>query len=91
MAMKDVKSFYALLDLYKKDPENNPKPRFPRFKQEHYLAKSTFLKTAIRIRDSKLFLSVGKKVKSEQNLKHIEIELPQEVYSFVSYKNDHTG
>jgi IS605 OrfB family transposase len=73
--------------LYKKDTENNQKPGFPRFKHEHYLPKATFLKTAIRIRDSKLLLSVGKKVKSEQNLKHIEIELPQEVYSFVSDKN----
>jgi|GEM_PF-287883 len=87
LAMKDVKSFYALLDRYKKHPENYQKPGFPRFKHENNLPKTTFLKTAIRIRDSKLLLSVGKKVKSEQNLKHIEIELPQEVYSFVSDKN----
>jgi len=85
--MKDVKSFYALLDRYKKHPENYQKPGFPRFKHENNLPKTTFLKTAIRIRDSKLLLSVGKKVKSGQNLKHIEIELPQEVYSFVSDKN----
>lgn len=87
MAMKDVKSFYALLDMYRKDTENNQKPRFPRFKHEGHLPRATFLKTAIRIRDSKLLLSIGKKIKSEQNLKHIEIALPQEVYSFVSDKN----
>jgi len=85
--MKDVKSYHELLKLYQINPHKNQKPGYPRFKRDHLLLSPTFLKTAIRIREGKLLLSIGKKMKSEKQIKCIEVELPPEVYEFVSEKN----
>ncbi len=86
-AMKDVKSYDELLKLYQNNPYKNQKPGYPRFKHNHLLLPPTFLKTAIRIREGKLLLSIGKKMKSEKQIKCIQVELPREVYEFVSEKN----
>ena len=86
-AMKDVKSFFELKKKYDKAPEKNQCPGFPRYKNDNRLMSATFLKTAIRLKDSNLLLSVGKKMKSEKQIQGIYIELPKEVYGLLSDKN----
>lgn len=86
-AMKDVKSFYELKKKYDKCPNRSQKPSFPHFKHEKRLIVPTFMKTAVRIRNNQLLLSIGKKMKADKKLKCITIDLPQEVYDFVSEKN----
>ena len=65
-AMKDMKSFYKLIENYNKDPKHNQKPSTPRFKHEKRLLLPTFLKTAIRFKNGHLLLSIGKKMKLEK-------------------------
>jgi IS605 OrfB family transposase len=86
-ALKDVKSFYELMKKYDKRPNRSQKPGFPHFKHEKRLIVPTFMKTAVRIRNNQLLLSIGKKMKADKKLKCITIDLPQEVYDFVSEKN----
>ena len=85
-AMKDMKSYYALLKKYKKYPSKNQNPGKPRFKHENNLMEATFLKTAIRIRNGHLLLSIGKKMKSDKQIKAINVRLPDEVYGLLSDK-----
>jgi len=85
-AIKDVKSFYELKKKYDKCPNRNQKPGFPHFKHEKRLMVPTFMKTAVRIRNNQLLLSIGKQMKADKKLKCITIDLPQEVYDFVSEK-----
>lgn len=86
-AMKDMKSFLALVKKYKNDPKHNQKPSVPRFKHEKRLLAATFLKTAIRIKDDHLLLSIGKKMKSDKQIKVISVVLPEEVCGLLSDKN----
>ena len=86
-AMKDMKSFFALLEKYKENPVENQKPGIPRFKHDRRLVLSTFLKTAIRIRNGHLLLSLGKKMKFDKQIKVIDVELPEEVYGLLKDRN----
>jgi IS605 OrfB family transposase len=85
-AMKDMKSYNALLKKYKKYPAKNQNPGKPRFKHDKNLMEATFLKTAIRIRNGHLLLSIGKKMKTDKQIKAIDVILPDEVYGFLSDK-----
>jgi len=85
-AMKDMKSYHALLKKYKKYPSKSQNPGRPRFKHEHNLLDATFMKTAIRIKNGHLLLSIGKKMKSDKQIKAINVGLPDEVYGLLSDK-----
>lgn len=86
-AMKDMKSFYALLKKFQKNPNINQNPGQPRYKHENNLLDAVFLKTAIRIKNKCLLLSIGKNMKSEKQIKDINVALPEEVYSLLFDKN----
>jgi len=86
-AMKDMVSFYALLKKYKKNPDKNQNPNPPKFKHDNRLMTPTFLKTAIRLREGSLLLSLGKKMKSSKQIKAINIKLPEKVYGLLEDKN----
>jgi len=86
-AMKDMASFIALKKKYQKNSDRNQNPGFPRFKHEHNKLLPTFLKTAVRMKNGNLLLSIGKKMKSERQIKAISIELPEKVYGLLSEKN----
>jgi len=85
--MKDMSSFYALLELYKEDPKKNQDPSLPRYKHENRKMTPTFLKNAIRKKDDFLLLSIGKKMKKDKDLKCIDINLQKQVSKFLSDKN----
>lgn len=82
--MKDVKSFFQLKKKYEKAPDKNQCPGFPRYKNDRRLMLATFLKTAIRLKEGHLLLSIGKKMKCEKQIQAINIELPEEVYGLLS-------
>lgn len=86
-AMKDMLSYGALLKKYIEHPENNQKPGIPKFKHGKRQLSPTFMKTAIRLRNGHLLLSIGKKMKSERQIKAIDIELPEKVYDLLSDKH----
>ena len=86
-AMKDVKSFFQLKKKYEKAPDKNQSPGFPRYKNDRRLMLPTFLKTAIRLKEGYLLLSIGKKMKSKKQIQAINIELPKEVYGLLSDKD----
>lgn len=86
-AMKDMASFDALLKRYKKNTVKNQKPSLPRFKHEKLMMTPTFLKTAIRLREGSLLLSLGKKMKLSKQIKAINIKLPEKVYGLLKDKN----
>ncbi len=50
-AMKDMKSYYALVKKYNDSPDFNQKPSVPRIKHEKRLLSPVFMKTAIRVRN----------------------------------------
>ena len=86
-AMKDMKSYYALVKKYNDSPNFNQNPSAPRFKHEKRLLSPVFMKTAIRVRNGQLLLSLGKKMKSDRQIKEINITLPKEVYGLLADKN----
>ncbi len=86
-AMKDMKSYYALVKKYNDSPDFNQNPSAPRFKHEKRLLSPVFMKTAIRVRNGQLLLSLGKKMKSDKQIKEINITLPKEVYGLLSDRN----
>jgi len=86
-AMKDMKSYYALLKKYQAAPKTNQNPSKPRYKHDKRLLSPVFMKTAIRMRDDHLLLSLGKKMKSDKQIKEISVALPEEVYGFLSGKH----
>lgn len=86
MAIQDMKSYFELLKKYKKNPKKYQNPGKPRYKHVHNSMEAAFLKTAIRFKNGNLLLSIGKKMKTEKQIKAISVRLPDEVYSLLSDK-----
>jgi len=83
-SIKDMKSFNALKRKYK---TSRVKVNQPRYKNNNRKLLATFMKTAIRMKDGKLLLSIGKKMKIDKEMKAIVIDLPEQVNHFISGKN----
>lgn len=86
-AIKDMKSYHALKKKYDTHPKGRQKPSRPRYKHNNRLLQATFLKTAVRIKNGHILLSLGKKMKAEKQIKAIDVLLPVEVDGLLSDKN----
>ena len=84
---KDYKSYKAIKEKHKKEPKKWNKPSIPRYKNENNPIDAIFAKTAIRIKDGKLLLSIGKAMKKEKQIKSLEIILPEKVLDLLKGKN----
>lgn len=85
-AIKDMKSYNALKKKYNNNPEKSQQPNQPRFKNMKRKLLPTFMKTAIRIKEGKLLLSIGKQMKADKQMKAITIDLPEQVNHYLSEK-----
>ncbi|RAK12641.1 IS605 OrfB family transposase [Halanaerobium saccharolyticum] len=82
---QDWKSYFSSIKDYKKNPQKyKGQPGPPNFKHMNSnTCEIIFTNLAIRIRDSKLLLSLSKEMQAKYNVKSLNFELPEAVQSIV--------